>query len=79
MEKQNSRLYKENCEMMRENEMLRQRAERLKQENQALLSELKQKLLEATTKEKIDLQLKINTCSSSTHKKSNKSRSQKHN
>ncbi|KAL8551773.1 hypothetical protein ACS0TY_000731 [Phlomoides rotata] len=79
IEKQNSKLYKENCEMMRANEMLRQKAERLKQENQALRSELKQKLLEATTKEKLNLQLKINTTSSSGHKKSNKCRCQIHN
>lgn len=75
MEKQNSRLYKENCEMMRENEILRQRAERLRQENEALLAEIKQKLLKATTKEKPDLQLKMNATSSSSHKKNNKSHS----
>ncbi|KAL8050566.1 hypothetical protein ABFX02_06G089000 [Erythranthe guttata] len=66
--------------MMRENERLRKKAEQLNKENQALLSELKQKLLEATTKQISELQLKASSTSSGTaNKKSNKARPQKHN
>ncbi|KAG8380629.1 hypothetical protein BUALT_Bualt06G0035600 [Buddleja alternifolia] len=79
MDKQNSKLYKENYEMMRENEELRKKAEKLNQENQALLSELKQKLLEASAMPNSGIQLKIATSSGTSHKKGNKSRSQKHN
>lgn len=79
MERQNSELYMENYEMMRENERLRKKAEQLNQENQVLLSELKQKLLEATSKQISELQLKNTSSSVTGNKKSNKPRSQKHN
>lgn len=79
MERQNSELYMENCEMMRENERLRKKAERLNQENQALLSELKQRLLEANAKKKSELHLKTSSTSAAAHNKCNKPRSQKHN
>ncbi|KAG8369387.1 hypothetical protein BUALT_Bualt14G0005900 [Buddleja alternifolia] len=79
MEKQNSELYKENYQMMHENEELRRKAEKLNQENQALLSELNQKLLEASGMQKSKIQLKISSDSETSHKKGNKSRFQKHN
>ncbi|PON42459.1 hypothetical protein PanWU01x14_282170 [Parasponia andersonii] len=50
MERLNSKLYLQNCYIMKENERLRKKAQLLNQENQQLLSELKQKLSKANSK-----------------------------
>ncbi|KAG6436368.1 hypothetical protein SASPL_101265 [Salvia splendens] len=62
MEKQNEKLRRENYLMAIENEKLRKRAELLNQEQQVLLSQLKQKLLEASA-----LQLNTSSTSDSAH------------
>ncbi|KAL1544439.1 hypothetical protein AAHA92_21291 [Salvia divinorum] len=67
MEKKNAELRLENYQMAIQNEKLRNKAEQLNQEKQALLSQLKQKLLEANA-----LQLNTSSTSASAHNKSNK-------